>query len=194
MAFPRLCAMSPAGISSARGRGQQQVFGQQAKAALTLALEMKGLSLQQQPPSVHSLFPTLLPCVMAASPYISGHFATTASFTKSSSDAVPSAGCRDQPLALPACLHLVSVVAHQTSGVAADQDQAGKGHPCKACHSTHGECSLSRLSLGNTFFLPVNLEVASLLLAVPSRVEEGTLTPRILSGCCVGGTSVLSIK
>lgn len=47
MAFLSLCMVLPAGISSARRRGQQEAFGQRAKAALTPVLEMKGLSLQQ---------------------------------------------------------------------------------------------------------------------------------------------------
>lgn len=76
LAFPSLCMVLPAAVSSAWRRGQQETFGQQAKAALVLVLEMKGSFF----PATASFSPQPVPDsptgVTAAGPFIFGHLAT----------------------------------------------------------------------------------------------------------------------
>lgn len=101
-------------------------------------------------------------------------------------------GCREQPLALRASLRLTSVVGHETSGVAAGQNQAGRGQPHRTCWGSRSECSFGPLFWTNAFS-PL---CESRGLPVGPR-QGGGRHPSPQEACLgvhVGGSSVLGAK
>lgn len=128
---------------------------------------------------------------MAVSPYTFGHPAAAAGSTKTSCGAVV---LYRLPFALHPCLHLTSVVVHKTSGVAACQDQTGRGQPHKNHWDMQSECSFGPPFWTNAFsslqiqryhsWLQQYPEIACGAVVEQRKVP---LTPRILSGCVCWG-------